>query len=79
MGDLVGVQTGFGAYTHEIVGVPQNGANGELLLSHNRLPQENGCPSSFTGGQSGSPVVNSKGEVVAVVRDNAGHCGLVIV
>lgn len=77
--ELVEVQTSFGPFFHQVVGLPSRGSHDELLLSQDRLPRGDGSPSSFTPGQSGSPVLNRSGELVAVVRDNAGHCGRVVV
>ena len=77
--ELVEVQTSFGPFFHQVVGLPSRGSHDELLLSQDRLPRGDGSPSSFTPGQSGSPVLNRSGELVAVVRDKAGHCGRVVV
>lgn len=79
LNELVEVQTGFGGFAHQVVGLLPKGPHYELLLSQDRLPRRDGSPSSFSGGQSGSPVLNQAGEVVAVVRDNGGHCGRVVV
>ena len=79
LNELMEVQTGFGAFTHQVVGLPLRGGHEELLLSQSRVPRGGSIPSSFSPGQSGSPVVNRSGELVAVVRDNAGHCGRVVV
>lgn len=79
LGDLLEVQTPDGPYFHQVVGLPLRGGEEEILLTQDRLPRGDGRPSSFCSGQSGSPVVNRAGELVAVVRTNAGHCGRVVV
>lgn len=76
---VVDVETSHGRFEHRVEDLPLRGSHPELRLSLNRTPEGIGIPSSFTGGQSGSPVLNQSGEVVAVVRDSGGHCGRVVV
>jgi hypothetical protein len=79
VGDIVYVETSHGRFEHKVEDLPPRGSHPELRLSLSRNPAGVGIPSSFVAGQSGSPVLNQAGELVAVVRDSGGHCGRVVV
>lgn len=72
VGDSVTVVLPAGSRTATVLSLPNRNSNPSEAVE-----LELDCV--FVGGDSGSPVLNASGEIVAVVRNRAGRCGFVVV